>query len=133
MYHNLIAAEPPPDPGGGAGIPIGRISGVGILGAPQDSLVNQLILLETIISNVTGALTILAGIWFTLQVILAAISWISAGGDKNLIETARKKLINALIGIFIVAVSFVLISVVGRFLGIPNILDVANLILGVGL
>jgi hypothetical protein len=111
-----------------ATVPLGNIEGVGVLGnLPRSGTTSTstFLKLETLVSNIIGALTIIGGIWFIIQVMLAAISWISAGGDKALVETARKKLTNSIIGLFFVTIAMVLTSIVGRFLGLPGIFELA--------
>lgn len=79
-------------------------------------------LLNNVISAVIGILTVLAGLWFMIQFILAAISWISAGGDKHNLETARNKIFHAIIGLVIVVAAWVIIGLLGRVFG----LDILN-------
>ena len=47
-------------------------------------------LAEKLISNVIGVLTLVAFIFFALQIIFARYGFITAEGDKNKMETARK-------------------------------------------
>lgn len=104
-------------------IPLGNIQGVGPLGtnAIQNASTAALSL-DLIISNVIGLMTILAGIWFFYQIIISALAWISSGGDKQNLQTAQKRMTNAVIGLFIVVASYAIIGVVGKFLG----LDIYN-------
>ncbi len=75
-------------------------------------------LLATIMSNVIGAMTIGAGIWFLFQAIIAGYNYMNAAGDKARIENAGRKLTNSLIGIAIVVAAYGLLSLIGSFLGI---------------
>ena len=72
----------------------------------------------TIISNVIGFLTIVAGLWFLIQFMLAAVSWISAGGDKGKVTQAKDKLTQAVIGLAIVVAAYAIAGLVGSVLGL---------------
>ncbi len=105
---------------------LGNMSGIGPLGnvggPGQEHYNDAFQRVETLISNVLGLLTIIAGIWFLLQIILAALSWINSGGDKQNIQTAQKKLTHAFIGLFIVVIAYALVGLIAKFLGL-NIFD----------
>ncbi|MCX6705125.1 MAG: hypothetical protein NT162_02195 [Candidatus Woesebacteria bacterium] len=79
------------------------------------------------ISGVVGILTIVAIIWAVFTIMMGAISIISSGGDKQALETARKKITMGIIGLVIVLVSLLLIELVGYFLGLKDILKIENL------
>ena len=50
------------------------------------------------ISTIVGVMTIVAIVWAVITIITGAISIISSGGDKQALETARKKIISGIIG-----------------------------------
>jgi len=75
-------------------------------------------LLATIISNIIGAMTIGAGIWFLFQAIIAGYNYMNAAGDKVRIENAGRKLTNSLIGIALVVAAYGFLALIGSFLGI---------------
>lgn len=66
---------------------------------------------------VTLALTIAAIIFF-FYFLLGGIAWITSGGDKAQIESARSRLTSALIGIVIVLSVFVIVKIIEVFFGI---------------
>jgi hypothetical protein len=73
------------------------------------------------------------GIFLFAAIILAlgflvygGITWITSGGDKTKVESARKTLIYAIVGLAIVFLSFAIIGLVGAFLG-TNLLDFSSL------
>lgn len=70
-----------------------------------------------IISNIIGAMTIGAGIWFIFQFIIGAFGWISAGSDQQAIQAAQKRITNAVIGLVIVVAAYALIALIGSILG----------------
>lgn len=84
------------------------------------------------ISKILGFLTIIAALYFFFQFITAGISWIGSGGDKANIEAARNKIINAIIGLVVVAAAWVFVGIIGTFVGIDilnpgKIIDILNL------
>jgi len=114
MIETFLAAQPIPTPIG----TIGKGEGFGpwtekIIGGAEPGSI-----LAKIISNVIGAMTIGAGIWFLFQAIIAGYNYLSAGGDKTKIEASGKILTNSLIGIVIVAAAYGLLAILGTFLGI---------------
>jgi hypothetical protein len=74
--------------------------------------------LATILSNILGFLTVLGGIWFLTNFILAAVSWISAGGDKGKVQQAKDKLTNAVIGLALIVGAYAISGLLGSILGI---------------
>ncbi len=74
------------------------------------------------LSTLIGFLTTLAGLMFLIYFILAALSWITAGGEKGKIETARGQMTNAAIGLVVVIAAYAIIGIVGGVLG----LDILN-------
>lgn len=69
------------------------------------------------VSSIIGVMTVAAGIWFVFNLVVAGIQYISAGGDKHNLEEAQKRITNALIGIVIVAASWSILALTGKFLG----------------
>jgi hypothetical protein len=58
------------------------------------------------------------GVIFLFMLILGGIQWITSGGDKLANENARKRVTNALIGIFVLFSVYGIINLVGCFFGI---------------
>lgn len=58
-----------------------------------------------------------------IQLIMGAFAFISAGGDKQHLDNAKKRITNAVIGLFLVVVAFALTAIVTAFFG----LDILNL------
>lgn len=56
------------------------------------------------------------------MLIWGAFEWITSGGDKEAVGKARGRIINALIGLAVLAIAFALFQVAGQFLGF-NVLD----------
>jgi hypothetical protein len=73
---------------------------------------------------ITAALTIVyivAALLVLFFLIMGAFKWITSGGDKDAIGKARGSIVNALIGLAILALAVVIVVVVGQILHI-NIL-----------
>ena len=108
-------------------IDFGQLKGIGPLGFEKSSPTSAVSVFSTFISGVVGVLTIVAVIWAIFTIIMGAISIISSGGDKQALETARKKITMGIIGLVIVLVSLLLIELVGYFLGLKDILNIQSL------
>jgi uncharacterized membrane protein HdeD (DUF308 family) len=104
----LFLADLPSD------ITIGEGEGFGSWNGSGDPSIT----LTKIISNSIGVLTIVAGIWFLFQAILAGYNYLSAGGDKTRIEAAGRKLTNAILGLVIVIAAYGILALIGTFLGV---------------
>jgi hypothetical protein len=81
----------------------------------------------TFISSTLGVITIVAIIWFVFTFITGAIGIISSGGDKQSLESAKKKITYAIIGLVIVIIALFVMELIGFLIGIPNILDLQTL------
>jgi len=99
------------------------ITGPGIV--PVDTGVSQL---EKIISSAIGIFTIIAVIFFVIQVIMAGYSFMSAQGDKAKIESARKRLTDNILGLTIVVVAFGAGAFIASLFGLGNIFDLKNIL-----
>lgn len=74
---------------------------------------------------VTNILTLAFGIGLLMVLVMlvwGAFDWITSGGDKEAVGKARSKIINALIGMAVLAVAYALAKLAADFVGI-NILD----------
>lgn len=74
-------------------------------------IANALVLVFTI-----GAFLVL------IMLIIGAYEWIASGGDKENVAKARNRIINALVGLLVLAVAFALVRLVGQFTGL-NLVD----------
>ena len=61
---------------------------------------------------VVGALLVL------IYLLWGAIGWVTAGGDKGKIESARNKMTQAIIGLIVLASTIALYTLVQKFLGV---------------
>lgn len=69
------------------------------------------------LSNLVALFYLVAAIVLILMLLWGAFDWITSEGDKEKLESAKKKIINAVIGIMLFAVAFAVIRVLGAFTG----------------
>lgn len=65
------------------------------------------------LNNIVKFLIVVAGLYALLNLILAGYSFMSAGGDPKAIEKAWAKIWQSLVGLLIIAGSFVLAAIFG--------------------
>lgn len=75
-------------------------------------------LFAQIISGLLSFIMVLASLLVLLSLIQAAIEWIGSGGDKGKLESARNRILNAVIGIIVLAASVAIWQIVNQFLGL---------------
>ena len=78
------------------------------------------------ISNFFTIALVVAIILVLIMLIVGAYEWITSGGDKEAVAKARNRIINALIGLVVLAVAFALAKLAGQITGFP---DIFNLVL----
>ena len=89
--------------------------------------------LQNLLPRLIGVAFIIGAVVFLFVMIIGAIQWMTSGGDKAAIEMARGKIINALVGIFILFSLFAVFTLVGEFFGINLLqLDLGPLQVGGG-
>jgi hypothetical protein len=69
------------------------------------------------IQALIGLIFIVAALLVFVFLVWGGIQWMTSGGDKGATEAARNRITAALIGLGIVAVSWALVAIVGRFFG----------------
>ncbi len=70
-----------------------------------------------ILKNVIALFFAVGGIGVVIFFLWGAVDWIISGGDKEKVASARKKITNALIGLALLALSFFIISIIGKIIG----------------
>jgi hypothetical protein len=78
--------------------------------------------LETFISTLIGIITVLGSIFFIVNFLLAALNWITAGGDSSKISSARDRMIQSAIGLIVVVGGYAIVGLIGTIVG----LDILN-------
>ena len=69
------------------------------------------------LSNLIALIYSVAAIVLIFMLVWGAFEWLTSGGDKERIESARRRIISALIGMLLFAVAFAVIQVLGQFTG----------------
>ncbi len=83
---------------------------------------------QKFIPNLIGLSFIIGALIFFAILIICAIQWISSGGDKAAIESARGKLTNAFIGLILLFAAFAIIKFIENFFGVSILtLDIGAL------
>lgn len=74
-----------------------------------------------IVTFFVSFLVIVAVLAALLYIVIGAFQWITSGGDKTKVESARNHIIAAVIGLIIIALTFVIINVLMQVLGIGDL------------
>jgi hypothetical protein len=107
-----------------------KISGAGIVPTSNEDATTKI---ETYISNIIGILTIVAVIFFIIQIIFAGYGFLSSEGDEKKMETNRARLTNGVMGIFIIVVAVGIGSLIAKLTGLENPLDINLMFTNMGL
>lgn len=73
--------------------------------------------LSRFFTNLVSLFYSVAAVVLIFMLIWGAWDWLTSEGDKEKLESAKRKLINAFVGIMIFAVAFAVIQVLGNFTG----------------
>lgn len=76
------------------------------------------------IATLWQTIILVGGLAFLLYFLLGGVTWITAGGDKGKIEEAKGKITQGLIGLAILAASYVIIKFIETAIGL-NILNIS--------
>ena len=87
-------------------LPIGQFSSIASLDIP------------TILSRLITLGLVIGAIVFIAMLILGGIQWITAGGDKGALESAKQRMVNAVVGLLILFGLWVGLDVLGALLNI---------------
>jgi hypothetical protein len=74
--------------------------------------------LELFMSNVIGAMTLIAGIFFIFYFVMGGLNWVTAGGEQGKVTKARDQMVQAVIGLVVIVMAYGLIGLVGQFVGL---------------
>lgn len=77
----------------------------------------------SIVGGFIGLFVILAFIGAFINLLLGAFDWITSGGDKTKLQSARDRITNSMVGLVIVGAAWAIMQIVGNFIGIdfPNL------------
>ncbi len=102
--------------------------GFGALGLETSSAQDAPNTFATFLASAIGLITIIGIIWMVIIIVTGAVGIITSGGDKNSLESAKKKISSGLIGFVVLVSSLFILTIFGRIIGIPSILNIAALI-----
>lgn len=74
--------------------------------------------LGVLIASFIGAAILVGAIATLIYMIIGAVQWITAGGDKGKIDKARDKITQSIVGLGVLAGAFALFAVIQYFFGI---------------
>jgi hypothetical protein len=89
---------------------------------PQQGGIPGATSLGTILNNAITIIFAVATLLVLFMLILGAFSWITSAGDKEKVAGARNRILHALVGLAILALAFVILTVVSQILQI-NLLN----------
>jgi hypothetical protein len=73
--------------------------------------------IQALVNNVIRIFFVVGGVMVVIMLLWGAVEWIMSGGNKEKVAAARGKIINALIGLVILALAFLIANVVGGAIG----------------
>lgn len=89
----------------------------------EDTDVATIYSLETLFSNVVGAILSLSVVALFLMFVIGGFSFLFSGGDQKKLEAARGTLTNAIIGLVIVVSAYLILRIIWAFTGVDGILQ----------
>lgn len=106
--------------------PEGGFKGFGPLGLEEGQ--DAFVTFNGIISTTIGIISIVGMIWFTINMLIGAVSIIGSGGDKAKMESARNKITSSIIGLVVVVAGTFIVDLLGSLIGISPLRGIYNLI-----
>jgi hypothetical protein len=116
LFSFLAANTQPPKTGGSSLVQPGAPSTdsiVGTINPPPGSVTYTIAGIVPFLNNIIKFLIVLAGVYVLFNIILAGFQFINAGGDPKNVEKAWNKIWQSVLGLIIVAGSFVLAVIFG--------------------
>lgn len=102
---------------------------VGVKTPPGSSVVPPDTGVGQIVGFLVAFIIVIAFLAALLYIVIGAFQWITSGGDKQRVADARNHIIAAVIGLIIIALSFVIINVVIQALGLGSLTNLKILTL----
>jgi hypothetical protein len=81
---------------------------------------NGAVVVGKMVGSIAGMIFLLAFLLSFFFLVTGGISWITAGGDKNQLETARNKIIHSVVGLIIIASLWAVMGLIGPWIGFAN-------------
>lgn len=73
---------------------------------------------QNVLNTIITLIFVVGMLGTLLYTLWGAVEWITSGGDKEKVGNARKKITTALIGLVVMAMAFVIVTLVGKLIGI---------------
>lgn len=73
---------------------------------------------QNVLNTIITLIFVVGMLGTLLYTLWGAVEWITSGGDKEKVGSARKKISTALIGLVVLALAFVIVTLVGKLIGI---------------
>jgi len=93
------------------------------MGLPVPAAGNSASTLSTIIRNIVTLFYSIGALGFTIMIIWGSVDWILSGGDKEKVAGGRKRITTALVGMFLLALSFPIIAIIAQISGVDILGD----------
>ena len=93
----------------------------GIRTPPGSTTISPDTSIGSIVSFLVAFLIVVAFLAALLFIVIGAIQWITSGGDKQRVADARNHIISAVIGLIIIALTFVIVNVIITALGLGSL------------
>jgi len=74
--------------------------------------------LGNLINNITQMVAVAAGILLFAYLLFGGFKYITAGGDEKAVDSAKRMLTNAVVGMIIIAFAYFIVGIIGKVLGI---------------
>lgn len=85
--------------------------------------------IDSILSNLIGIFTVIAGIIFIIIFVIAALNWLTAGGDTAKVQKARDSIVQGVVGLIIIIAAYAIIGIIGSLFGL-DLLNPGDVITG---
>lgn len=89
--------------------------------APGNRIISPDTPIGQIVSFVVAFIIVIAFLAALLFIVIGALQWITSGGDKQRVADARNHIIAAIIGLIVIALSFVIINIIITALGLGSL------------
>lgn len=93
----------------------------GIKTPPGTTVISPDTSIGSIVSFLVAFIIVVAFLAALLFIVIGAIQWITSGGDKQRVADARNHIIAAVIGLIIIALTFVIVNVIITALGLGSL------------
>lgn len=96
----------------------------GNIDAPENRIISPSTPIGAIVSFVVAFIIVIAFLAALLFIVIGAFQWITSGGDKQRVADARNHILAAVIGLIVIALSFVIINVIITALGLGSLTNI---------